>query len=941
MINKCYTLAINRIMITVPTIMINKTSSISEKISLFREFFRGRADVYPRRFYNKKTQKSGYAPACQNEWVPNICKKPQIKCSTCTNRKFIPISDEILQWHLQGYDKKGDEFVMGIYPMLLDETCYFLAVDFDKKSWEEDVLAFLHTCQQMNLSAVLERSRSGNGGHVWLFFEEAIAAGLARRLGELILTTTMESRPQLGLDSYDRFFPNQDTLPRGGFGNLIALPLQKVARHYDNSVFIDEKLQVIQDQWAYLASIKKNSKIDIENLVIEAQKKGCVVGVRLDVVEEANKTPWKAPKSLPIIDALPKKLHLVCGHEIFIEKSVLPRALLNRLIRIAAFQNPDFYRAQAMRLPVYDKPRIISCAYDYSDHIGLPRGCFDEIIKLLRELKIKYSVQDELCDGQNIDVQFQGELRSEQLLVVDAMMSADIGVLSATTAFGKTVIAACLIAKRQVNTLIIVHTKQLQDQWFDRLQTFLNIPAKQIGRLGGGKKKTTGLIDIALIQSLTKHSDLDALTSKYGHVIVDECHHIPSISFDNVMRQFKARFIIGLSATLVRKDGRHPIIMMRCGSIMYHVNAKEQAITRPFEHYVFVRPTNFRPKKPMHDNLRIQFQDLCSEMVCDIYRNQMICNDVIKAVQQGRSPLILTERNEHLDLLYELLSSKIQHLIVLRGGLKAKEMRYALEQLASIPQKTSRVVLATGKFVGEGFDDARLDTLFITFPISWKGTIAQYVGRLHRLHDLKQEVHVYDYADLEIAMLERMFKRRSKAYESIGYTIIQPASAYPGWPTDVVLPSDPLWKNDYWSVISRLVADGVDNSLAQLFSEVAILDCEQFERARSMIEAFLFYRLETLPETKGRFKLNAELAIPFDGFGCMEVDLFCQDARCVIEIDGIQHLASKDAYRSDRRKDLLLQQHGYFVMRFLAEDVSKKLDLVLDAILRVLSKTVL
>lgn len=429
------------------------------------------------------------------------------------------------------------------------------------------------------------------------------------------------------------------------------------------------------------------------------------------------------------------------------------------------------------------------------------------------------------------------------------------------------------------------------------------------------------------------------MISQYGYVIVDECHHIPSVSFDDIIRQVKAKFITGLSATLVRKDGRHPIIMMRCGSVLHRVDAKAQAIVRPFEHYVFVRPTSFRPYKQVNENLRIQFQDLYEELMHNDYRNQMICNDVIHAVKKGRSPIILTERNEHLDILHQQLNSEVQHLIVLKGGLGAKEMKQAISQLTAIPLEEERVVLATGRFVGEGFDDARLDTLFLTLPISWKGTIAQYVGRLHRLHDTKNEVHVYDYADFAVPMLERMFQRRSSAYESVGYKIIQPASAYPGWPSDVVLPVEPLWKNDYGSTIMRLVSDGVDNSLAQLFSDVAMVESDQIDRARSLTEAFLFCRLETLPETKGRFQLNHVLTIPFDGLGGLEVDLLCCDARVAIEIDGIQHLSSKEAYRTDRRKDLLLQEHGYMVLRFLAEDVSKRLDMVLDTILRVLYKS--
>lgn len=916
--------------------MINQYSSVTEKIALFKSLFRGRSDIFPKRFQNRKTQKSGYAPVCLNEWVRDVCQKPKIKCLDCKNKQFVPISDKIIFWHLQGYDDQGNEFVMGMYPMLLDETCYFLAVDFDKASWEKDVIAFLKTCHQMNLPAVLERSRSGKGGHVWIFFEEAVTAALARKLGAHVLTETMESNPELGLDSYDRFFPNQDTLPRGGLGNLIALPLQKAARNQKNSVFVDEQLQAYDDQWTFLAGIKKILVRDIEDLVNAAESKGRIVGVKLNIDEEENCTPWRPMIQFPTTESI-KNIHLVISNEIFIDNKSLPKSLLNRLIRIAAFQNPEFYKTQSMRLPVYGKPRIIGCAYDYSHHIGLPRGCLDDILALLKDLGIKYTLQEELSDGQPINVQFCGELKPEQQLAVDTLVKTDIGVLSATTAFGKTVVAAWLIAKRAVNTLIIVHTKQLQDQWKERLAQFLGVSAKKIGYYGGGRKKLHGIVDIALIQSLVKHKDIASLLSQYGYVVVDECHHIPSVSFDGMLRQVKARFITGLSATLVRKDGHHPIITMRCGPVRYVVNAKEQAIARPFKHFVFVRPTSFQPFYENHEDLRIQFQHLYDEMIQDESRNLMVCSDIVEAVKNGRSPIVLTERNEHLDLLYQKLASQIQNIIILRGGMGAKSMKKARDLITSIPDHEARLILASGRFVGEGFDDARLDTLFMTLPISWKGTIAQYVGRLHRLHDAKKEVHVYDYADLSVPMLDRMFQRRCRAYEAVGYKIVQPASAYPGWPAEVVLSADPLWKSEYSRSINRLVSDGLNPSLAQFFAEVSKLENDQLERSRSLIEAFLLYRLETLPETQGRFKLNQELPIPFNLLGDMEVDLLCQDASLVIEIDGVHHITSKDAYRRDRCKDLFLQQNGYIVLRFLAEDVSKKLDVVLDTILRALN----
>ncbi|MDP1574652.1 MAG: DEAD/DEAH box helicase family protein [Coxiellaceae bacterium] len=920
--------------------MTNTPLSSTDKIALFRSFFKGRDDVYPRRFENYRTKKSGYAPACGNEWVPGVCAKPKIKCFDCPNRRFLAITDEVIRWHLPGVDDRGRDFVMGIYPMLLDETCFFLVADFDKSTWQIDAVAFLRTCYQLNLHAALERSRSGKGAHVWLFFSEAVPAGLARRLGAYILTETMEKNPDIGLDSYDRFFPNQDTLPKGGFGNLIALPLQKNARNLNNSVFIDESLNPIEDQWDFLANLCKINLSQIEEIVSQAEARGRVVGVRLDISEEDNLTPWnKSPpkrETISSIENCPKKMELILGNEIYIEKNNLPAPLKNRLIRLAALQNPEFYKAQAMRLPVYDKPRIIGCAHDYTDHIGLPRGCLDEIKKLFSDLKVKIKIRNELFNGEPVVTQFCGQLRPEQEKAAQAMLEFDIGVLSATTAFGKTVVAAWLIAKRQVNTLIIVHRKQLQDQWIERLSAFLDIPKKSIGKIGGGKRKPTGLIDVAIMQSLIRKDVVDDCIVQYGHVIVDECHHLPANSFENVIRQTKARFITGLSATVARKDGRHPIIMMRCGPIRYRTNAKEQARTHPFEHLVLVRSTSFCPIKTANIDLRIQFQDLYSELIMDINRNQLICDDIIFSVQNRRSPIVLTERNEHLDYLYEKLKEKIQHVILLRGGMKQKAIQEAIEYLKTVPEPEGRVLIATGKFIGEGFDDARLDTLFLTLPISWKGTIAQYVGRLHRLHDLKKEVQVYDYADLTVPMLERMFNRRCKAYEAVGYKILLPASASAGWPANVPLPVDPIWKADYAGSVKRLIRDGVDEQLAHLFTRVSIDNKTGIARARSASEAFLYRRLESLPETRGRFQLNVALPIPFGGSGHMEIDLLCMDAHVAIEIDGEQHFSDMNAYRSDRRKDVLLQENGYMVLRFLAEDIGMRLNDILDCILRAL-----
>lgn len=757
---------------------INTNSAKKVKIDLFLSLFKGRDDVFPKRFENIKTGKSGYYPACYNEWIPSICEKPKIKCSNCLKQSFIPVTDKIIYNHLIGSalgSRSITDFVIGVYPLLKDDTCYFLAVDFDKSNWQKDVSAFLEVSRELNIPASLERSRSGNGGHVWIFFSEPVAASSARKLGSYILTLTMERRPEINFDSYDRFFPSQDSLPKGGFGNLIALPLQNKARVKGNSVFIDEHFVPYEDQWNYIGNITKLTKSETEGLVRNAALSGSILGVKSTSNEECEE-PWKTipskKKELSFKPGeLPHQIKVVLGNQIYIKKEGLPPSIINALIRLAAFQNPEFYKAQTMRLPVFNKPRIISCHDDYPKHIGLPRGCLDEVRQLLNSFSIEIEIHDERNSGNLIDVNFNGRLNADQEKAVNVLLKYDIGILAATTAFGKTVVAIYLIAERRVNTLILVHRRQLVDQWINKLSAFLQIDAKEIGVIGGGKRKVTGKIDVALIQSLSRKHEVDEIVSNYGQVIVDECHHISAFSFELAVKQSKAKYFLGLSATVTRKDGHHPIVLMNMGPIRYSVDAKKFAADSSFKHRVIVRKTNINVNKVQQENSYSIMNELYSTIISDEERNKLIVEDIITSINDKRFPLVLTERRGHMKYLYERLSSLVKNVFLLEAGV-GKRKRSELEiKMNDIPSDESRVIISTGKYIGEGFDDPRLDTLFLTMPISWKGTIAQYAGRLHRIHHLKKEVIIYDYVDINSPVSLKMFSRRIKGYKAIGYNI--------------------------------------------------------------------------------------------------------------------------------------------------------------------------
>lgn len=749
---------------------VTMQSPTVEKIALFRALFRGREDVFPRRWDNNKTGKSGYAPVCRNEWVRQVCDKPRIKCSECVNQAFVTFDGAVVRAHLLGRAPGvGGDFTVGLYAMLPDERCWFLAVDFDKAGWQQDVAAFRDTARKRHIFVAIERSRSGNGAHAWIFFAEPVSAVNARRLGALLVTATLEAHPDLGFDSYDRFFPSQDTMPAGGFGNLIALPLQRGPRDKGNSVFVDDAFHPYPDQWAYLATVERVSRTVLDSLIAETAD---VLGVRLPSTDEDDE-PWTAlpsrrRKEAAIIGNIPASIDVVLGNQIYVDRRELPPALVNRIARLAAFQNPEFYAAQAMRLPTFGKPRIICCAELFAKHVALPRGCLDDLGGLLGEIGVSARIRDERETGTPLVARFLGELTPEQDAAVSNLLRHDIGVLAATTAFGKTVVTAKMIAERGTNTLVLVHRRQLLDQWVARLCTFLDIAPANIGVIQGGRKKPTGMIDIALMQSLVRKGDVDDVVAQYGHVIVDECHHLSAVGFEAIARAAKARHVLGLSATVTRKDGHHPIIFMQCGAVRHRVDARKQAATRPFTHNVVFRQTEFRLARSAPDQ-KPSIQDIYAGIAQDSARNDMIFNDVLASLEAGRSPVVITERKDHLQALADRLAKFAKNVVVLRGGLGVRQSRVALKLLASIPDNEERVLVATGRYLGEGFDDARLDTLFLTMPISWRGTLAQYAGRLHRLHHSKREVRIYDYVDASEPMLAKMARKRLIGYRSLGY----------------------------------------------------------------------------------------------------------------------------------------------------------------------------
>ncbi len=483
----------------------------------------------------------------------------------------------------------------------------------------------------------------------------------------------------------------------------------------------------------------------------------------------ASDPPWRPPRTLRerlSETRLPESIDTTLADRVYIDRSKLPPTLAHAIKRLATFSNPMFAELQRMRLSVARTPRVIGCFEDLDRYLALPRGCLADVASLVGELGVQLNLRDERVAGETVELEFSGGLNDSQHSAARALLKHDVGVLCAPPGWGKTVLATHLIASRACSTLVLVHRKPLVEQWIERLCQFLDIPPKSIGRLGAGRRRLTQRIDIAMIQTLARSGDLRDLVRAYGHVVIDECHHVPAVQVERVLSAIPARYVTGLTATPYRRDGHQPIITMQCGPVRHKISGPRVTAGKALGRRVIRRDTSFDPSiLPTQASI----QEIYGALANDVDRLDFVLADIRELVREDRALVVLTERREHLDRIAKSIGDEVPNVVVLHGGIKPKARRAAMAQLAAQPQNEPRLILATGRYLGEGFDDPRLDTLLLTMPIAWKGTVVQYAGRLHRAHAAKRDIRIYDYVDVEVPVLRRMYAKRLRTYREMGY----------------------------------------------------------------------------------------------------------------------------------------------------------------------------
>jgi len=737
-----------------------------EKIQLFQRLFTGRQSVFPKLWENQKKGTKGYSPSCGNEWLSGICEKPQIKCTDCQNQAFHALDEKAIKGHLQGLQ------TIGTYAIKEDDTCVFLATDFDGEGWLEDISAFKSAGRELGIAVNIERSRSGKGGHAWIFFTEPIPARIARQLGTVIVSRASALRPTVSLETYDRFFPNQDFLPKGGFGNLIALPLQKAPREQGNTVFLGEDLMPAGDQWEHLSQARQISPNEIKDVLVREE-----IGPKLFFTQYENDDVAMAEKALDagshkiIPGSYPESMIVETDAQLTVRTIDLPTSIYAALKRTATFANPKFFELERLRFSTWKTPRFIFCGEILGDLLKLPRGSLDACLEIAKLAGANVVIKDQRKTFQEIEVTFNGELSVIQKKAVAAFDEQNIGVLVAPPGSGKTVMGCALIAKRKLPTLILVHRMPLLEQWRQQLGVFLGILPKEIGIFGAQKKKQLGKVDIGMLQTFAKMANPEEYLKTYGHIVIDECHHIPAVSFESVLKKCPALYVLGLTATPYRKDGHQAIIHMQCGPIRHEITeASSPMLTKK----VIIRETEFR--MPSESGAQPPIHEVWERLVTDESRLKLIAADLKMTIETRRFPLIISERKQHLDLLAEtfkeiLAGEQVKDFLLVGGLGKKARAKILMEMNTAIENKEQLYILATGSFIGEGFDLPALDTLFITMPVSFKGKLIQYAGRLNRTSEDKKDVLIYDYLDVESGLTVSMFKKRLAAYKKMGYKI--------------------------------------------------------------------------------------------------------------------------------------------------------------------------